>query len=123
MADVELISHRVEAVQALHTQLGAALDGIGRQCARYAAENVEKAGLVKTGGLAGSFGYMLSTDKRSVSIGTNNEHAAFHELGTGYYNKSHSGVPYGVPAQHFLRNAAAGHVKQWIAMLYKAMEG
>lgn len=123
MAEVHLTSHRAEAVRALHAQLGEALAEIGRQCAQYAAQNVRKAGLVKTGSLAGSMDYKVASDKKSVSVGTNNEHAAFHEYGTGHFNKSHSGAAYGVPARHFLRNAAAGHVNQWIAMLYKAMEG
>lgn len=108
-----------EVLAAIQRQLPAALRACGERAKKYAEQNVRQAGLRQTGDLEGSFD--IAVQKDSVLIGTDNEHAPFHELGTGHFNTKHAGASYGVPAQHFLKRAVMEHKNEYIKLIKEAL--
>lgn len=108
-----------EVLRALQRQGEAVLRTCGERARRYAGQNVRTAGLHQTGELEGSF--RTAQDKLAVYIGTDNEHAPFHELGTGHFNTKHTGASYGVPAHHFLKRAVMEHKSEYIKLIKEAL--
>ena len=108
-------------IRALKAQCIEALQEIGEKAVSYAKAEVQKAGRVDTGKLQGSIRYEVRED--GVYVGTDNEYAAFHELGTGHYTTPHASAKYGVKPVHFLHHAASRHKAQYAKILKKKMKG
>ncbi|MBQ6040958.1 MAG: phage virion morphogenesis protein [Oscillospiraceae bacterium] len=108
-------------MRALREQCMEGLQEIGEEAVKQARKTVQSKHLVDTGDLRDSIRYSLGHD--GVYVGTDNDHAAFHELGTGHYTVPHASEKYGVKPLHFIRNAARGHRKKYTAIMKKAMEG
>ena len=106
---------------ALMTQLEAGLADIGEQAVQHAQKELDRAKRNDTGELRGSIEFQVRED--GVYIGTDNDHAAFHELGTGRYTKPHASEKYGVSAVHFLHHAASQHADEYLKILERAMKG
>lgn len=79
-----------------------------------------------------------AVQKHEVYIGTNNEYAPYHELGTGiyasqgngrqtpWYYKDRNGKTHktkGLPPIHFLKKAASDYVDEYKAIFEKALKG
>lgn len=100
------------------------LERCGMQGESYAKDLVP----VDTGNLRNSITHEVITSEPSVIIGTNNEYAAYVELGTGEYAEGGGGRPtpwvyqddkgnwhhtHGQRAQPYLRPALADHKKTY----------
>jgi phage gpG-like protein len=108
-------------ISALKRQCPKALEEIGQKAVRYAQQEIQQAGRVKTGAMYRSITFQVRED--GVYVGTNNRHAAFHELGTGHFTRAHSGAPYGIKAVHFLHHAASRHTSEYRKIIKKALKG
>lgn len=108
--DISFKDNTAVLLQALQEQCADALQEIGKKTKKYAGEELERAKRVDTGALRDSIGY--SADAETVIVGTDNDYAPYHELGTGRYTTPHASEKYGVPAVHFLRNSFAKHMKE-----------
>lgn len=117
--NISVTDNSGEVLRALQRQGEAVLRNCGERARKYAEHNVRAAGLHKTGELEGSF--RTAQDKMTVYIGTDNEHAPFHELGTGHFNTKHTGASYGVPAHHFLKRAVMEHKSEYIRLIKEAL--
>lgn len=124
MADVQFIDHTDEVDAALQDAIEAALEAMGQQAVSYAKSNITAAGRVDTGAMRNSLSHAVATDENAVYVGTNNEYAPFHELGTGIYLEGGGGrqTPWayqdakgewhrtrGLRPIHFLKNAVQDH--------------
>lgn len=111
-----------------------ALTAIGMQAEAYAKETINRADAIDTGRMinsvtygtaerAGSFDYTDNqgnhyvdeiglAEEDAVYIGTNVEYAPYQEYGTVN----------GVPALHFLRDAAGNHTEEYKQILKESME-
>lgn len=105
---------------ALTVQLRRACSEIGTAAVKHAQHEIEKARRVDTGALRDSIKFAVRED--AVYIGTNNAHAAFHELGTGHYTRPHRGESYGISPLHFLQHAASRYTAEYQKILEKAMK-
>lgn len=81
--EVEITDNTVKVLQALEEQMKDALELVGATAASYASNNVDAAGRVDTSALKQSITHEVDGD--TVYVGTNNEYAPYHELGTGKY--------------------------------------
>ena len=109
-----------ELLAALKRQSDAVLRQIAERAKKYAQQNISSAGLRKSGELLGSID--TAVRNHTAYIGTDNEYAPHHELGTGHYNTKHASERYGVPAQHFLKYAVSKHVDEYKKMILEAMK-
>lgn len=67
---------------------------------------------VDTGRLRNSIAHAVNEEAKEAYIGTNVEYAPFQEMGTVT----------GVPARHFLRNAAGNHVEEYMRLIEQSMK-
>lgn len=122
----EFISHSDEVEAALQDAVEAALEAMGQQAVSYAKSNITEAGRVDTGAMRNSVSHAVATAENAVYVGTNNEYAIFHELGTGIYLEGGGGrqTPWayqdakgewhrtrGLKPIHFLKNAVQDHIE------------
>lgn len=97
MADMSFVitgDYSDEVVRTANTRIRAALEAIGIQAVSHAQQNVTK-GVPRTkgswyvpkgaAGLRGSISHQVKILDSAVYIGTNNEHAAYNEYGTGKF--------------------------------------
>lgn len=117
---ITLIDKTADVIRALQIQCSGGLNEIGAKAVRHAQKEIGSAGRVDTGELQGSIRYEVRND--GVYVGTNNDHAAFHELGTGKFTNPHKNEKYGVSGIHFLHHAASRHTAQYKKILKEAME-
>lgn len=111
-----------------------ALTAIGMQAESYAKQTINEANAIDTGRMinsvtwatterAGSFDYSDNqgnhfadtiglAEEDAVYIGCNVEYAPYHEYGTVN----------GIPALHFLKNAAGNHTEEYKEILKQSME-
>lgn len=118
---MKIEDHSDEVMRALLAQCEEGLREIGAEAVKQAQKTIRSQHRVDTGDLLNSIRYAIGHD--GVYVGTDNDHAAFHELGTGHYTVPHASEKYGVKPLHFIRNAARGHRKKYTAIMKKAMEG
>lgn len=93
---------------------------------------------VDTGNLRNSITHEVVDDEHAVYIGTNNEYAAYVELGTGIYAEGGGGRPTpwayqdasgnwhwtrGNRAQPYLKPAVADHADKYRAIIEAALKG
>lgn len=115
-----------EVLRELDSKIEAALEACGNQAVSHAKQNITRAGRVDTGALRNSISHQVDGD--TCYVGTNNEYAIYHELGTGIYAEGGKGrkTPWfyvdakgkghftrGVKPIHFLKNAVADNVKEY----------
>lgn len=131
MSTVEITDNSDEFIKAMREGVEAALEAIGQQAVSYAKSIITEEGRVDTGALRNSINSLVAMDEEAVYVGTNQEYAVFHELGTGIYLEGGGGrqTPWsyqdakgnwhrtsGMPPIHFLRNAAQDHADEYIAI-------
>lgn len=127
---IDVIDHREEIRQALGNAVPRALERIGLQAEGYAKDLVP----VDTGNLRNSISH--KTDDNTAYVGTNNNYAAYVELGTGKYAES-GGRPtpwvyqdskgkwhhtHGQRAQPYLKPAVADHKQTYQNIIKDELE-
>lgn len=120
MADFTFTDNSAAVLAAMSRQLRTACVGIGQKAVRHAKDEIQREGRVDTGALRDSIKFAVRED--AVYIGTDNAHAAFHELGTGRYTRPHRGESYGVSPVHFLQHAASRYTAEYQKITEKAMK-
>lgn len=125
---VEINDFTEEVLAALNQQMEAGLEAVGQQAVSHAKSNITKAGRVDTGALRNSITSRVSMAEKAVYVGTNNEYAVYHEMGTGIYTDGGGGrqTPWvyfdakgkahrtrGIKPIHFLKNAATEHSEEY----------
>ena len=138
MSDVTITDNSDEVLDAMTRAVLASLEAVGQQAVTHAKQNITEAGRVDTGALRNSVSHAVDRGENAVYIGTNQEYAVFHELGTGIYLEGGGGrqTPWsyqdakgewhrtrGIRPIHFLKNAAADHSDEYIAIMEKTMKG
>lgn len=120
MADFTFTDNSAAVLAAMSRQLRTACVGIGQKAVRHAKAEIQREGRVDTGALRDSIRYTVQ--RNAVYIGTDNKHAAFHELGTGRFTKPHRAEHYGISPLHFLQHAASRYRREYLKILEKAMK-
>lgn len=138
MADVKFIDNSDEVLDAMTEAIRASLEAVGQQAVSHAKQNITAAGRVDTGALRNSVSHQVDMSENAVYVGTNQEYAVFHEMGTGIYTEGGGGrqTPWsyqdakgewhrtrGLRPIHFLKNAVAGHIDEYIDIIKKIMQG
>lgn len=130
MTDVEIkITDNTEAVALeLGTKIEAALEAIGNQAVSYAKKTITEASRVDTGALRLSVSHVTDPSEQCVHVGTNQEYAIYHEIGTGIYLEGgggrtkpwkyvdRQGVAHwtrGIKPIHFIKKAASEHSAEY----------
>lgn len=126
--NVEIADNSKEVSGAIHAALLRGLEKIGLVAEGYA----KKLCPVDTGNLRNSITHVVDEQEPAAIIGTDNEYAAYVELGTGIYAEGGGGRPTpwvyqdakgnwhytrGNKAQPFLKPAAADHAIQYRKIL------
>jgi hypothetical protein len=126
--NVEITDNSKEVSGAIHAALLRGLEKIGLVAEGYA----KKLCPVDTGNLRNSITHVVDEQEPTAIIGTDNEYAAYVELGTGIYAEGGGGRPTpwvyqdakgnwhytrGNKAQPFLKPAAADHAIQYRKIL------
>jgi phage gpG-like protein len=89
---VEINDFTEDVLAALNRQMEAGLEAVGQQAVSNAKSNITKAGRVgTTGALRNSITSRTSVAEKAVYVGTNNEYAVYHELGTGKFAEGGKG--------------------------------
>lgn len=122
MADIEIIDNSEKVKEEFAAAVERALWRCGAQAEGYAVDLVP----VDTGNLRNSITHKVDTDEPAVYIGTNNEYAAYVELGTGKYAEGGRPTPWvyqddngkwhhthGQRAQPYLKPAVADHTQTY----------
>lgn len=122
--NVEITDNSKEVSGAIHAALLRGLEKIGLVAEGYA----KKLCPVDTGNLRNSITHVVDEQEPAAIIGTDNEYAAYVELGTGIYAEGGGGRPTpwvyqdangnwhytrGNKAKPFLKPAAADHAAQY----------
>ena len=128
LMNVEITDNSKEVSGAIHAALLRGLEKIGLVAEGYA----KKLCPVDTGNLRNSITHVVDEQEPAAIIGTDNEYAAYVELGTGIYAEGGGGRPTpwvyqdakgnwhytrGNKAQPFLKPAAADHAIQYRKIL------
>lgn len=119
--NVTVKSNAAAFIAAMRRQCPQGLTEIGQVAVRHAQSEIQKAGRIKTGALYRSITFQVRED--GVYVGTNNKHAAFHELGTGHFTRAHRGAAYGIKGVHFLHHAASRHWAEYKKIILKHLKG
>lgn len=136
--EVEFKSNRKEVEAEMRQAIEKALTMCGMTGERYAKENITKQKAVDTGNLRNSMTYRVAMDENAVYVGTNNEYAAYIELGTGAQNtiggtpkpswvykgedgEYHRAFPQ--PARPYLKPAVADHAKEYNKIIEETLKG
>jgi HK97 gp10 family phage protein len=119
---VDFTDNSKEVLAAMHEAAARALEKCGLVAEGYA----KKLCPVDTGNLRNSITHTVDEQEPAAIIGTNNEYAAYVELGTGKYAeggrptpwvyqdaKGNWHMPHGQRAQPFLKPAVADHAAQY----------
>lgn len=120
MSNASFVDNSKEFFEAFDGAIARALERCGMQAEGYAKDLVT----VDTGNLQNSISYRVDVSSKEVVIGTNNEYAAYVELGTGKYKEGGGGRQdpwvyqddkgnwhhtHGQRAQPYLKPAVADH--------------
>lgn len=81
MSNTSFVDNSKEFLEAFGGAIAKALERCGMQAEGYAKDLVP----VDTGNLRNSISYRVDASNKEVIIGTNNEYAAYVEIGTGKY--------------------------------------
>jgi HK97 gp10 family phage protein len=120
VSDTIFVDNSKSFLEAFDKAIVKALERCGMQAEGYAKDRVP----VDTGNLRNSISFRVDASNKEVFIGTNNEYAAYVELGTGKYKEGGGGRPdpwvyqddngnwhhtHGQKAQPYLKPAVANH--------------
>lgn len=150
--DIQITDNSAELMRAFENQLNTALDAVGVQAEAHAKQIVSDAKVyghidlkqygekdnsrVDTGAMRNSISHTVH--EHDVYIGTNNQYAPYHELGTGIYASQAGGrqSPWyykdrkgkwhrtrGLYPIHFLKKAASEHTKEYKGIIEKVLKG
>lgn len=108
-------------IAAMKRQCKRGLEEIGRAAVEHGKDEIVRSGRMDTGHMYRSIQFQVRED--GVYVGTDDEKAVFHELGTGKFTKVHAGANYGVKALHFIHHAASRHTAEYKRILKKALKG
>lgn len=111
MSDYIFTDRSSEVLSELKSKVNSALESIGNQAVSNAKQNVDEAGRIHTGTMMNSIEHTVVDD--SVYIGTNVEYAIYQEMGTSR----------GITPAHFLKNAVAGHVGDYVKIAQDVLQG
>ncbi len=119
---IEITDNREEIMAAMEAAVLRALEKCGLTAEGYA----KKLCPVDTGNLRGSITHQVSPEGQAAYVGTNNEYAAYVELGTGKYvpggrqeawtyqdAKGNWHITHGQRAQPYLKPAVADHAQTY----------
>jgi hypothetical protein len=110
----------------------AVLEAWGQQGSSHARDIVTAAGRIDTGAMRNSITYQVDEGEHAVAIGTNNEYAIFHEMGTGIHLEGGGGrqTPWryrdakgqwhttsGITPIHMIKNAVANFLSEYRAIM------
>ena len=138
MADVTIIDNSEEVLDAMTAAVLASLEAVGQQAVSHAKQNITEAGRVDTGALRNSVSHQVEMGENAVYIGTNQDYAIYHELGTGIYLEGGGGrqSPWsykdangnwhrtrGIRPIHFLKNAVANYADEYKQIIEQTMKG
>lgn len=131
---VVFTDNSAQTLRELDAATKAALAAIGSHAVSYAKQNVASAGRVSTGNLMNSISHAVQAG--ACHVGTNVKYAIFNELGTGIYIGGGRKTPWsykdnegnwhrtrGMPGIHFIKNAVAGHIGEFRAIVLKFLKG
>lgn len=120
--EIKFTDNSKEVLEAFGNALNRALERCGMQAEGYAKDLVP----VDTGNLRNSISNKVDEAEKEVHIGTNNEYAAYVELGTGKYTEGGRQDPWvyqdtegrwhhthGQRAQPYLKPAVADHKRTY----------
>lgn len=129
---VEVISHKIEVIQAKDEAVAKALETIGRVAERYAKELCP----TDTSRLKNSISHQV--DDETVYVGTNVEYAPYVEFGTGKFAEGGGGRPTpwsyqddkgnwhttnGMKPQPYLKPAIENHLDEYKQYLKDELQG
>ena len=106
--DIVFEEHIDEVLAACDSAYFRGLEACGMAAETYAKKDAP----VDTGRLRNSIAHQVNKEEKACYIGTNVEYAPYQEFGTVN----------GVPAHHFLRNAAANHSDEYKLLIKQSME-
>lgn len=124
------IDNSAEVVRELESKIEAALEACGNQAVSHAKQNITRAGRVDTGAMRNSINHKVQDD--TCYVGTNNEYAIYHELGTGIYADGGKGrqtgwfyvdahgkghFTRGMKPIHFLKNALSNNISEYRSII------
>lgn len=120
--EIEIIDNSKKTAEELKAAVLRALERCGMQAEGYAVDLVP----VDTGNLRQSISHKVDSAEQAAYVGTNNEYAAYVELGTGVYYPGGRQDPWvyqdengnwhktkGQEAQPYLKPAVADHVQTY----------
>lgn len=130
MASIEfrLVDNSDEVLNALDSQIEAALEAVGNQAVSHSKSIITAASRVDTGALRSSVSHVTWAEGKEVYVGTNQSYAIYNELGTGIYLDGGGGrnTPWayqdakgkwhrtrGMKPIHFIRDAIAKHLNEY----------
>jgi len=129
---IEVISHKIEVIQAKDEAVAKALETIGRVVERYAKELCP----TDTSRLKNSISHQV--DDETVYVGTNVEYAPYVEFGTGKFAEGGGGRPTpwsyqddkgnwhttnGMKPQPYLKPAIENHLDEYKQYLKDELQG
>lgn len=132
MADIDVVSHVDEVILKATMALARALEQAGAAAEGHAKDLCP----VDTGALRNSITHRTDLENLTEIIGSNEEYAAYVELGTGVYYKGGRKTPWtyqddkgqwhitnGQRAQPYLKPAAANYAKEYTAIIADELKG
>ena len=132
--NIEIQDHSAEVSTEIKAALLRGLEKIGLVAEGYA----KKLCPVDTGNLRNSITHMIDEQEPAAIIGTNNEYAAYVELGTGIYAEGGGGRPTpwvykdakgnwhrtnGQKARPYLKPAVANHARTYRNIIHDELKG
>ena len=130
--EIEVVSHKIEVIQAKDEAVAKALETIGRVAERYAKEICP----TDTSRLKNSISHQVDDD--TVYVGTNVEYAPYVEFGTGKFAEGGGGRPTpwsyqddkgnwhttnGMKPQPYLKPAIENHLDEYKQFLKSELQG
>jgi len=86
--EVKLTDNTGLYLNALQSQIRAALEAVGQQAETHAKNNLTAAGKRNTGGLINSISHEVRMAEDAVYVGSNVEYATYVEYGTGIHGEN-----------------------------------
>ena len=140
MADFEItVDNTNEVLRTLAEKIDAAMEAVGNQAVSHAKQNLTAASRVDTGALRNSISHVSYGEETEGEcyVGTNQEYAIYHEVGTGVYAEGGGGrkTPWayqdakghwhrtrGVTPVHYIKNAMANHQDEYKEIIEKVLK-
>lgn len=113
------------------------LDSWGQQGVSHAKQIIAAAGRIDTGAMQNSIEHQIDQGEHAVYIGTNNEYAIYHEMGTGVHldggggrntpwryqdSKGNWHTTTGITPIHMIKNAVANFISEYQAIMERYLK-